>query len=144
MTLLLLSEALRILEDHSQSTQPWDWRAFPIQPGFADNGVVCAFVKPNHDPLGLDFDIASGSHHPLEQLLGLGRPTAKQPRRQPAIATVGNHRQRHIEVHVEADFAGQAVEVDRGEVLEGRKPMKMSRYDGATGRRIAERMYAGI
>jgi hypothetical protein len=90
----------------------WAWWAFPIERGFADHGDVRGFVEPNHDPLVLDFDIAAGFHHPLDRLLRHGLPTAEQPRRQPAIATVGNHRQRRVEIHVEADFAGQAVEME--------------------------------
>jgi hypothetical protein len=60
----------------------------------------------------LDLNHASGGDHPLKKLLGLGRATAQQTRRQPAVATVGDHRQGQFEIHVEADFAGQAIEVE--------------------------------
>ena len=103
-----------------------------------------AFLESNQEPITLDLYDASSPHEALVGLLRFDLLITRQPSRQPAVATVCNHRQRHIKVNIEADFAGQAVEVDQGEVLEGRKPMKMSRYDGATGRRIAERTYAGI
>ena len=43
MTMLLLSEASRVLEHHAQSSQPWDRRTVPIERGFSEDWVVRAF-----------------------------------------------------------------------------------------------------
>src|SRR5512135_821445 len=102
MTVLPLSEDSRILENHAQSSQPWDWWAFPIQRGFAKDRVMRAFVEPNHNPVALDLHNSSGRHKSLEHLLRFGRRMTRQLRCQPAIAPVRDHRQRHIEVHIEA------------------------------------------
>ena len=65
MTMLLVSEALRVLERHAQSPQPWDRRAVSIERGFSEDWVVRAFVEPNQEPITLDLHDASGPHEPL-------------------------------------------------------------------------------
>src|SRR5437016_3256442 len=110
VTMVRLSEDSGILECHWQSTQPWDWRAVPIQRRGAEDRVVGAFVKSNHDPVGLDFHDPSSRYESLVRLLRLRFVIAGQPRCQPAVAPMRDHRQRQIPVHIEADFAGQAVD----------------------------------
>ncbi len=112
MTMLPLSEASRILEHHAHSSQPWDRRTVPIERGFFEDRVVRAFVEPHLEPITLDLYDASGPHEPLVGLLWFDLLVTRQPSRQPAVAAMCNHRQRHIKVHIEADFAGQAVEVE--------------------------------
>ena len=73
---------------------------------------MCAFIEPNQEAILFDLDDSSGPREPLVGLLRFDLLITRQPSRQPAIATMCNHRQRHIKVHIEADFAGQAVEVE--------------------------------
>ncbi len=101
MTMVLLSEALRILEFQAQSAQPWDRRAVPIQRGFTENWVVRSFIEPNQKSVALDFHVSAGRHQPLVRLLRLDLLVSGQPRYQSAIATMRDHRKRHIQVHIQ-------------------------------------------
>ena len=67
----------------------------------------------NQEPITLDLYDASNPHESLVGLLRFDLLITRQPSRQPAVATMCNHRQRHITVNIEADFAGQAVEVKK-------------------------------
>src|SRR5262249_31012354 len=53
----------------------------------------------------------TGLHEPTVELFRLGLREAVQPRGQPAVAAVGQDGQRHVQIHVEADLTGQAVQV---------------------------------
>src|SRR5512135_1656240 len=70
----------------------------------AVEGDAEAVVLDRHGPGGRD--------EPPVQLLRIGLREAAQSRRQPAIAAVGDHRQRGVEVDVQPNLAGQAVEVE--------------------------------
>src|SRR5512142_3314416 len=84
MTIGHLSEASRILERQAESPQPWDWRAVPIERGFSEYWVVCAFVEPNQEPIALNLHDSSSSHEPLVRLLRFDLVITGQPCRQPA------------------------------------------------------------
>lgn len=73
---------------------------------------LCALVEPNHDPVALDLHDPSGRHEAPVLLLRFRLLVAGSLRRQPAIATMSDHRQRQIQIHIETNFAGQAVDVE--------------------------------
>ena len=74
---------------------------------------VLGRCQPNQKSVALDFHVSAGRHQPLVRLLRLDLLVSGQPRYQPATATMRDHCQRHIQVHIEADFAGKAVEVEK-------------------------------
>src|SRR5260370_35376512 len=70
-----------------------------------------AAVEVDDDTVGGYLDPAGGFHELAIELLGLGLGKAVQLVGQPAVAAVGDHREGNVEIDVESDFTGQAIEV---------------------------------
>ena len=73
---------------------------------------MAAAFEGDSDPFFLDQYRPSGLDEAAVELLGCGLSVSPQPRRQPAVTTVGNHSQRRIQVDVEPYLAGQAIEME--------------------------------
>src|SRR3954470_23464718 len=69
-------------------------------------------VEHDRHPVILDGNRPGGLYVTAIELLRGGLLEALQPRRQPAVAAVGDHRQGGIEVDVQPHLAGQAIEVE--------------------------------
>src|SRR5262249_57911600 len=86
VTKVRLSEGSGILESHRQSTQPWDWWTVLIQGRGAEDRIVRAFLKANHDPVRLGFHDPSGRDEALVRLLPFRFVVARPPCLQPPSA----------------------------------------------------------
>ena len=73
---------------------------------------MSAAVEMDDDALPSDLHAAGGFHELAVEVLGLGLAEAVQVVRQPAVAAVGDHGQGNVQIDVETDFAGQAVQVE--------------------------------
>src|SRR6266478_1709130 len=99
------------------ASQPGDWRGVLVEGRLAENGVVTAAVKGNEEPAaGSDLNQAAGFDELAVKLLRLGLLEAFQLMGEPAVTAVGDHRQGHVEVDVQADLARQAVEMEEVDV----------------------------
>src|SRR5512135_50607 len=81
--------------------KPGDANRLAVQGRFPKDRVVAAPLEGDRDPVTLDLDCPSGLDEAAVQLLGRRLLEATQPRRQPAVAAVGDHRQRRVEIDVE-------------------------------------------
>ena len=108
---------LSVVEVDAIAVQPRDGRAVVVESGFAEDRIVAAAVEGDEEPTaGSDFDLAAGFDELAVELLRLGLLEALELTSQPAVATVGDHRQSHVEVDVQADLAGEAIEVEEVDV----------------------------
>src|SRR3954447_10167035 len=92
--------------------EPWDGERVAVDLGFAQDRVMAPAVEGHRQAVVLDRHGPGGLDEPAVEALRIALLEAFQPRRQPAVATVGDHRQRGVEVDVQAHLAGQAVEVE--------------------------------
>src|SRR6266850_8566501 len=66
----------------------------------------------HNDTVGVDLNSAGGFHELAVEFLGLGLVKAVQLVGQPAVAAVGDDREGNVEIYIESDFTGQAIEVE--------------------------------
>jgi len=105
-------EELRVFKDHREIPQPGNTRIVPVQRCFAQHGIVRALVEADHYPIGLNFHLTARLDEPAVQLLRLDFLQTTQPRGQPTVTAVRQHGQGYVQVHVQADLARQAVQVE--------------------------------
>ena len=83
-----------------------------VEACFAQNRVVGAAVEVDDETARLDFDAAAGFDELAIEVLRLGLAEAVEFFGQPAVAAIGDNRQGHVQVDIESDLAGQAIEVE--------------------------------
>ena len=99
-------------EAEGLATGPGDRSGFGVEPGLPQDRVVRPFLEVDVDLIFGDANRPAGLDDLPAQPLGLRLGEAIQFARQPAIAPVGQDRQGRIQIDVERDFAGQAVEME--------------------------------
>ena len=94
------------------ASQPGDWRGVLVEGGLAENGVVTTAVKGNEEPAARsDLNQAAGFDELAVEVLRLGLGKAMQLLCQPAVTAISDNGQGYVEVHIEPDFARQAIEM---------------------------------
>src|SRR6266849_1326033 len=113
MTILRAAAASVIGKNQWAVAKPRDRWAAAVEGGFAQDRVVRATVEADGDLLLGHADLACGLDELAKQVLRFRLRETLEPTCQPAIAAVGDHRQRDIEIDVETDLAGQTVEMEK-------------------------------
>src|SRR4051812_20555837 len=74
--------------------EPGDWSGFAVESRLTENRVVAPAVEADGEAVGLDRHDPGGLDEPTIELLRIGLLESAEPRRQPAVAAVGDHGQR--------------------------------------------------
>jgi len=84
-----------------------------VQGRFTQDRVVRSAIELHHDPLRRHRDLTGGLHELAVQVLRLRFVEPLESAGQPAVTAVADHRERDIEIDVQADFAGQTIEMEK-------------------------------
>ena len=101
------------------SAKPGDRAGIAVESGLGNDGVVRPAVERDEKFIAPDGEGAAGFDELAIELFGLHRGAAVEALGEPTVAAIGQDGQADVGVDVEADFAGQAVEVE-GVDVDGR------------------------
>jgi len=96
--------------------EPGDGARVAVEGGLSDDGVVGPSVEGDEELIAVDGDVAAGFDELAIELFGFHGGAALEALAEPAIAAVGQDGHHDVGVDVEADLAGQAVEVEEVDV----------------------------
>src|SRR5512135_2864801 len=88
--------------------EPRDGNGLAVQGRVPKDGIVAATLEADRDLVLVDLDSPSRLDGAAVQLLRGRLLEAAQPRGQPAIAAIGDHRQRRVEIDIQPHLAGLA------------------------------------
>src|SRR5215470_1057124 len=100
-----------VLEDHWEIAQPRNREAPFVEGGFTQDRIVRPLVEAYHEAIGVYVKLTTSFDKLAVELFGFRFVEPMQPGGQPPIAAIRQDGQRDIDVHIEAHFTGQAIEV---------------------------------
>src|SRR5438128_6953920 len=98
-----------VFKGHAAVPQPGDCLTSSVEGRFTQDRVVGAAVEVNDQTSRFDLDAAAGFDELAVEVLRLGLGKAMQLLCQPAVTAISDNG--HVEVHIEPDFARQAIEM---------------------------------
>src|SRR5580658_842196 len=107
-----MNQRLWIHKNDLPTTQPRNGRAGLVKGCFAQDRVMRPLVEMDDDRVLCDLDASARFHELAVEVFRLGFAEAVQLAGEPAVATVGDHREGDIDINVEPYLAGQAIEME--------------------------------
>jgi hypothetical protein len=115
LTLLASSIRTRVSESKGLPAHPWDRSGLGVERRLSQDRIVRSFLEVDVDLIFGDPNGARGLDDLPTEPFWLRLGESMKLARQPAVASVGHDRQSRIQIGVQRDFAGQAIEMEEAD-----------------------------